>query len=280
MLVAPPTTTTAVPVPVAAPVVVLPTASPTVTFPEAEPPATTAAPVTAQGEAAVQAAPTSTSTRTRAPVSAAPTTSAAASAPGPDGAAMGGMTPLPEVGTDLSEGPVPVAEPMADPASAAEPGQTDDSDVPVGMIAGLLAAFGIGAAGFAAMRSRRRHEVEAADTAVTPTTASGYQPVPVTSEPARVYAAVERTVEPPVQLGDDRERLLGRMVAAEPDSANPFRSAKARRKRARVILQHRDHLHSKGEAFDWRTYKPATSPESTAETTGREQMVTPQPALV
>lgn len=210
---------------------------------------------------------------------------------------MDGMTPLPEVGTDLSEGPVPVAGPMAEPAPAADTVPADDNDVPVGVIAGLLAAFGIGAAGFAAMRTRRRHEDEDADMGVTPPTQAAYRPVPVNAEATHTYvpvappqpvAAHSPARSPaPVDLGDsalavgeDREQLLDRMVAAEPDSANPFRSPKARRKRARVILQHRDHLLSKGEPFDWRTYKAGRGTEATADATGREQIARPEPALV
>lgn len=35
----------------------------------------------------------------------------------------------------------------------------------------------------------------------------------------------------------ERDALLNRMVAAAPDAANPFTSRKARRRRARLILQ-------------------------------------------
>lgn len=43
---------------------------------------------------------------------------------------------------------------------------------------------------------------------------------------------------------EERDALLKRMIAAEPDRANPFRSTKARAKRARLILQ------SLGRKFD------------------------------
>jgi hypothetical protein len=47
------------------------------------------------------------------------------------------------------------------------------------------------------------------------------------------------------------------MVDASPDEANPFTSPRSRRKRARLILQHRAHLEQTqgAEPFDWRTYR-------------------------
>lgn len=71
----------------------------------------------------------------------------------------------------------------------------------------------------------------------------------------------------PVPHGEDREALVRRIVAAEPDGANPYRSRKARRRRARIQLKHHETLQSRGEPFDWRTYKPTTrsSPASSPE---------------
>jgi hypothetical protein len=54
---------------------------------------------------------------------------------------------------------------------------------------------------------------------------------PVGSQPA---TSLPRELPPTVQ---EREALLDRLVAAPPDRANPFRSRKARRKRARLIMQ-------------------------------------------
>lgn len=71
---------------------------------------------------------------------------------------------------------------------------------------------------------------------------------PVAHEPVRAHpldgyrglpnkgAAVSLPSELP-ESAEEREALLKRMVAAEPDRANPFRSGKARAKRARLILQ-------------------------------------------
>lgn len=49
-------------------------------------------------------------------------------------------------------------------------------------------------------------------------------------------AAVSLPAELPESF-EERDALLKRMIAAEPDRANPFRSTKARAKRARLILQ-------------------------------------------
>ncbi|PEQ14184.1 hypothetical protein B2G71_00815 [Novosphingobium sp. PC22D] len=85
-------------------------------------------------------------------------------------------------------------------------------------------------------------------------------PVARTAPPARVR------VDPdgPLPTGEARQELLRSMVAAEPDEANPFRSPKARRRRARVILQHREHMqrHHPDNRFDWRTYRPTTKPST------------------
>ncbi|PKB19313.1 LPXTG-motif cell wall-anchored protein [Novosphingobium kunmingense] len=71
----------------------------------------------------------------------------------------------------------------------------------------------------------------------------------------------------PVPSGSDRHKLVEEMVAAQPDSANPFRTAKARRRRARLILQGREQrLQEKaGQPFDFRQYRPSQNAD-----TGRE----------
>ena len=60
---------------------------------------------------------------------------------------------------------------------------------------------------------------------------------------------------------EDRDALLEQMVSAEPDAENPFTSRKGRMRRARLILQAREHEQKQAEAqpFDWRTYQPSTS---------------------
>lgn len=89
------------------------------------------------------------------------------------------------------------------------------------------------------------------------------------AEPAK---AIQPTPHPSVaqQIGteelvpdnrEERDALLERMVAAEPDAENPFTSRKGRMRRARLILQAREHEQKQAEAqpFDWRTYQPSTS---------------------
>jgi hypothetical protein len=64
----------------------------------------------------------------------------------------------------------------------------------------------------------------------------------------------------PVPRGEARDALLKQMIDAAPDDQNPFRSRKARLRRARLILQSLEQK-QKDEAtqpFDWRTYQPST----------------------
>jgi hypothetical protein len=88
-----------------------------------------------------------------------------------------------------------------------------------------------------------------------------------TEELAPATPAVAAEGEPftipagPVPRGEARDELLRRMVAAPPDAENPFRSRKARLRRARLILQSLEQKQkdAASEPFDWRTYKPSTS---------------------
>jgi hypothetical protein len=77
-----------------------------------------------------------------------------------------------------------------------------------------------------------------------------------------------RDLEGPVPTGEARQELLSKMVAAAPDQSNPFLSPKARRRRARVILQHREAMQRQGSdaRFDWRTYSPTTKTSAPADT--------------
>lgn len=58
----------------------------------------------------------------------------------------------------------------------------------------------------------------------------------------------------------EREALVQRMVAAQPDRANPFRSRKARARRARLILQSLDRTFTNGSRIDLSQY-PVNWPE-------------------
>jgi hypothetical protein len=147
--------------------------------------------------------------------------------------------------------------------------------VEAGLVA-LLAAGGLAGAGFMLMRSRRKPEDKDDDV-----DAAGTAPVPFVTTPAMQVAAPagvsapepERSAQPSFALptvavptGAEREAVLERMVAAAPDEANPFTSRKSRRKRARLILQHREHLQRNpaAEPFDWRTYRRSATAETAA----------------
>lgn len=150
-------------------------------------------------------------------------------------------------------GPVadPAADPAANPALAAAPARVaslpaetaDSADwlLPVGGLA-VIAALGLG--GLVAARRRRPYTraVEATEPglpAPDPRTSAMRAAAPLASvEPV---VASPAAVAPPAQpvIADDgnREAAIARMVAAAPDAANPFTSRKARRRRARLILQ-------------------------------------------
>jgi len=138
-------------------------------------------------------------------------------------------------------------------------------------LVGLAALAGAGL--FAAGRVRRRRRLMADDgTAVMADDTAVVDPVvaePIPAEvtvpsawtPAPIPASPEsfRMPSGPVPIGAERDALLARMVAAPPDEANPFRSTKARRRRARMILATREReLAANARApFDWRTYEPS-----------------------
>jgi hypothetical protein len=165
--------------------------------------------------------------------------------------------------------PVPSAAP---PVARAQPGTEGVGGAEAGLIA-LLAAGGLAGAGLIVARSRRkRGDDEVFEAPAERGTTPANVPVATSGAVAatRSEPAAERFVVPAgtVPSGTDREALLQRMVAAPPDEANPFTSPRSRRKRARLILQHREHLQQTQGAgsFDWRTYrssKPAVADQET-----------------
>lgn len=158
----------------------------------------------------------------------------------------------------------------------------DDSSSNILPLAGLLAALGLGGIGLYAARRRRRQpdEIEPAIVAYEP--APTIVPRPVQSMPSPTFVAPAMSLRPVVsQNGQgsarpawqeprraaaapassqasqlNREALLKRMVAATPDANNPFTSAKARRRRARLMLQSMDNQRwddtQLAPGFDWR----------------------------
>lgn len=201
-----------------------------------------------------------------------------------------------EADSVLAEGSVPPAatapvraDPAPQPAAPVPVAAQDSGDLPVAGIVGLLAALGVAGIGIATMRRRRTHGTEEADyeTETLPS-ADIAEPVPVAVpfiEASPIAAAAPLAVTPvaaPRAAGpapassatavlasaplphsaDERRALLDRMVEAEPDEDNPFTSRKSRMRRARVQLQHHEHVEEARMAqvntFDFRNYKPST----------------------
>lgn len=144
----------------------------------------------------------------------------------------------------------------ADPAPLANESSEDSS----ALIAGG-AAVGLGLLGFLAFRRRRRPDRDprvavvekprvasrVEETAVSPAMAGAAAATPIRKEAVQpslaahgAVAAGSGAVALPARMPETfeaRDRLLRSLVAAKPDRANPFRSPKARFKRARLIMQ-------------------------------------------
>lgn len=206
--------------PSAAPTIVIPTVAPE---PVAAPATAVPAPAT---PVRAEPAPTRRAATRAEPPSAAPSNEA--SAP---------VGPVAQPAT-----PAPVAEEVpAAPPSAATPAvtqETSDNDwaVPVGAAATLLVVGGAALA----MRRRRRPYEEDLDFVPPVVTRPASGPERRISEPL----APPRPTEPtfgvtPARMATptEREALIERIVASPPDSANPFTSRKARRRRARIMVQ-------------------------------------------
>ncbi len=170
----------------------------------------------------------------------------------------------------------PVAAPVTTEAAgtdgvAAGNADADRAGSILGQIALGLAALGAGAWAIMALRRRKSDPKPAPqpqavaappppkpvvapierDVAAAPMAASydrfGAPTSAATARSAGTVAATGAAVTLPRSLPEsfeEREALLNRMVAAKPDRANPFRTPKARRYRARLILQ------SLGRKFD------------------------------
>lgn len=192
---------------------------------------------------------------------------ASADAPLTDAQApLAATTGQPMAGAEFEAAPASVTDP-AQPA-AAESGQAGEG---FAWIAGVLGALGLGGLALLALRRRNVAPRKApqprataapqpkvvpapAAPAMHPAYAAGVTPMasqrPAAPRPARAGtglsnsgAAIALPRSAPANF-EEREALLRRMVAARPDRANPFRSPKARRRRARLIMQ------SLGRKFD------------------------------
>jgi len=179
----------------------------------------------------------------------------------------------------------PIDEPLAEETAVAM--TADDSSSNVLPLAGLLAALGLGGIGLYAARRRRRQpdEIEPAIVAREPApviTPRAPQPMPSPTFDAPAFVAPAMALRPTASQNGlgiprpawqeprradaapnsahasqlNREALLKRMVATTPDANNPFTSAKARRRRARLMLQSMDNQRwddtELAPGFDWR----------------------------
>lgn len=276
----------------APPEVITPPAAPVIVLPEVAP--------SADADEAL-ARPQATAVRERA-APAAPAAARTVAAPDEGNAEAPRVETAPAVPTAeatgtasdgvLAEGALPAGAaapaPRAAPAvpvgeSATSADAIDSGDVGTAGVLGLLAAVGIAGIGAVAMMRRRRKEPPLANEPIDGpsgpvTSGSGMtevEPVPVTTAaplqaPASSHAAYRPTpavalVSGPVPSDpESRRELLEAMVSAPPDASNPFTSRKARMRRARIQLQHREHQSPRGEDFDWRTYKPVTATSTPA----------------
>ena len=207
------------------------------------------------------------------------------------------VNPPADIASDADDGAASAVSTISDrrPATFAEAAPESGSPEPFAMddeaLAALVGILGLGGvAGFLAMRSRRRRRQPGEMASVAPVSAladkrltapeaslpeaDDRQPVAgfAMASPAGAPIAGAKFELPqgPVPTGEARQALLDRMVVAPPDKANPFTSRKARRKRARIILQHREHVlrRQATEPFDWRTYKPSIRRDILASPTG------------
>lgn len=234
---------------------------PTVVLPDPEPVVTDSAPAPALPAETVEPVPVPEPAE-QAPRNVAP---ARETAPGPMAATAAPDTPVSSDASVAAEEISPSMSPpivgdaelvalQAEPEAASRP-VVDASTA--GLILGLLGVGGIGLLAFFLMRRRRSHKVPviekpvvASKTNRSPLTGrdpavathdGGSDRTPVADKPAPAMAAsngaaVELPREMP-QTFEERDSLLKRMIAARPDRANPFRSPRARAKRARLILQ-------------------------------------------
>lgn len=264
----------------AAPTMVLPVAPPapapapapaTISSPvvQAVPPrpAAAASPAEAAAEPAARPAPRREPARSAERLTERATERSAATVPSP---AAAEAPETPAVAPIAAAAPVIVPTPT-EAAPAPQPAaERSGLGVEEGLLVALLGALGLAGVGFLALR-RRREDDEDELLAEAPLTAAAAA-APIVATPAAAPAAfptgLRQLADPnaafampagPVPTGAAREALLDRMVTADPDEANPFGTPKARRRRARLLLQQREAELSRDARtpFDWRTYDPA-----------------------
>ena len=239
------------------------TPQPTVT---AEPVVTPAEPVRAEPVVTRQEEPRAATTvaadAERQPDQSRNATSAAASA----SPVIPASDPSDAVSSDATLATTDAAIPTAEPIEAtntelaantatleAAPQPIDDGST-AALILALLGVGGVGLLAFVLMRRRKRvadapvieRPVVREQASVVPAPVSEREPatpayaLSPSEEVAPIAASNGAAVELPRELPEsfaERDSLLKRMIAARPDRANPFRSPRARAKRARLIMQ-------------------------------------------
>lgn len=185
-------------------------------------------------------------------------------------------TPIaPDVETDAL--PADLAGP---PIATAEPVAPDNSNDL--LLAGLAGALGLGAIGLFAATRRRRASYDEPVVEYEPVS----QPAePVAQTPQRNATLAEPAFTPlatwneprvpQAQPSDssalnlNREALIERMIAAEPDTNNPFTSGNARRRRAKLMLQSMESDRWEdaelAPGFDWRQMAHAVEDRETVQ---------------
>lgn len=218
---APPTPTIVIPTP-APEVAAVAAAEPEV----AAPVLSTTSPAQPQPRTTQSPARAARSTSVAAPVAAVPAATAASSA---------SAAPAPSM--------APPATETAPAPSTAEPAATSNADnsssdwaLPVAGGASLIVLGGIA---LALSRRKRVYEEDADFVAPvaprpTPRPQADVRPAQTSAATPFVTAAMRSGS---VATGSEREALIERIVASPPDAANPFTSAKARRRRARIMVQ-------------------------------------------
>lgn len=160
----------------------------------------------------------------------------------------------------------PVSEPVAQDSVSVAGEEDSTGQIAVALLAALILALGAGA--FLAFGRRRKRQTASVPVVERPPLAQARivpevqaepvrtaAPEPVSREPIRNVEPVTFVSSTPVTGGlphagasvalprtvpesfEERDALLKRMIAATPDRANPFRSRRARAKRAKLILQ-------------------------------------------
>lgn len=254
----------------AAPTIVLPEAAPAaapaepaIVLPSTDPepvPSAVSSPVVQDVPAAAEPAAAPAAPAARARTAAAPQPAPRVAAPPPVVAAPVAVEPVNEAPLAAPVETAPLAAaPAAASVDTAPVAASDGEEANTGLLAGG-AVIGLGLLGLLALRRRKHRPAEPTNAipivqkprvadrepvAAAPHVVEPVAATPIRSDVPRRPAAATTSygngaVALPNRVPDsfeERDALLRRMVAARPDRANPFRSPKARFRRARLIMQ-------------------------------------------